>query len=69
MAYVLNHGIIRAAGATVATTVTYVIPVVSTLAGILALHEPVTWNQPVGAAIVVLGAAVTQGRLAALRKR
>lgn len=60
VAYVLNYGIVRAAGATVASTVTYLVPVCSTVAGVVVLHEPLTWNQPAGAAIVLLGAAAAQ---------
>jgi drug/metabolite transporter (DMT)-like permease len=67
IAYVLNFSLIRAAGATVASTVTYVVPVVSTLAGVLLLREPLTWNEPVGAAIILLAALAAQGRLAATR--
>ena len=62
LAYLLNYGIISAAGATIATTVGYVLPLVSVLAGFLILGERLTWNEPVGAAIVVAGAALTQAR-------
>ena len=60
LAYLLNYGIISAAGATIATTVAYVLPLVSVLAGIVVLGERLTWNEPVGAAIIVAGAALTQ---------
>lgn len=63
LAFVLNYGLIRDAGATVASTVTYVIPLFSTLLGVLILSEPLTWNEPVGALVVILGVAVAQGRL------
>jgi drug/metabolite transporter (DMT)-like permease len=49
------HAIVRAAGPTTFSTVTYLIPVVSTALGVLVLAEPLGWNEPVGAA-VVLGA-------------
>ena len=62
LAYLLNYGIISAVGATIATTVGYVLPLVSVLAGFLILGERLTWNEPVGAAIVVAGAALTQAR-------
>lgn len=63
IAYILNYSVIRDAGATVASTVTYLIPVFSTLAGITLLGEPVTWNQPAGAAIIALGATISQAVL------
>jgi len=62
IAYLLNYGIIAAAGATIATTVGYVMPLVSILAGIALLGERLTWNEPVGAAIIVAGAALVQAR-------
>ena len=40
-AYVLNLGVVRAAGPTVASTVTYVIPIWSTAIGAVLLAEPV----------------------------
>ena len=67
LAYLLNYGIISAVGATIATTVGYVLPLVSVLAGFLILGERLTWNEPVGAAIVVAGAALTQARPRASR--
>ena len=62
LAYLLNYGIISAAGATIATTVGYVLPLVSVLAGFAVLGERLTWNETVGAAIIVAGAALTQAR-------
>jgi drug/metabolite transporter (DMT)-like permease len=53
LAYVLTHAIVRAAGATTFSLVTYVIPIFSTALGVTILSESVSWNQPVGAAIVL----------------
>jgi drug/metabolite transporter (DMT)-like permease len=53
VAYILMHAIIRAAGPTTFSTVTYVIPVVSTALGVVVLSEPLGWNEPAGAAIVL----------------
>jgi drug/metabolite transporter (DMT)-like permease len=47
--------------------VAYVLPLVSVLAGIVILGERLTWNEPVGAAIIVAGAALTQARARASR--
>jgi drug/metabolite transporter (DMT)-like permease len=63
LAFVINMHNIRVAGATTASTVTYLIPIVSTVIGVVALGEGVTWYQPVGALIVLLGVAVSQGLL------
>ncbi len=54
--------VLRKAGATVAATVTYVIPLVSTSVGALVLREEVLWHQLVGGAIVICGVVLTQWR-------
>ncbi len=60
VAYVfLNHAL-RSAGATVASIMTYLIPIFALASGIVFLGEHLTWNQPVGALVVFLGVAVTQ---------
>lgn len=67
LAYVLMWRVLRTGGAVVAATVTYAIPVVSTAAGLLLLGEPLQWFQPVGAAIVLAGVALTQSSLTSRR--
>jgi drug/metabolite transporter (DMT)-like permease len=61
IAYILNYVVISRSDATTASTVTYVITLVAVVAGALILGEHITWNQPVGAALVILGAAIAQG--------
>lgn len=61
LALVINMRNIRLAGASTASTVTYVIPIFAVLIGVLALGEHLAWYQPVGAAIVLAGVAVSQG--------
>jgi drug/metabolite transporter (DMT)-like permease len=68
IAYVLNYDLIRRAGAQVASTVTYVVPLFATVLGVAVLGEDLSWNQPVGAAIVLAGVALTQGRLSRRRR-
>lgn len=63
LAYVLFWRVVRTAGPTIAATVTYLIPLVSTTLGIVVLGETLTWNQPVGAVIALLGVALAQGLL------
>lgn len=60
-AFALQFDVVRAVGPTVGATVTYLIPVVAVLLGVVFLHERLQWPQLVGAA-VVLGAAVLVGR-------
>ena len=61
LAYVLFWRVVRTAGPTIAATVTYLIPLVSTTLGIVVLGEELTWNQPVGGAIALVGVALAQG--------
>ena len=56
-----QYDVVRAAGPTVGTSVTYLIPVVSVALGVLVLGERLQWPQFAGAA-VVLGAAILIGR-------
>lgn len=62
-AYLLNYSIIRDAGATTASTVGYLVPVFAAVAGVVLLGEPLSWNEPVGGVLVLLGVAASQGRL------
>jgi drug/metabolite transporter (DMT)-like permease len=61
LAYVWNTNVVAGWG-TNASTVTYLTPLVGVLAGALVLGEHVSWNEPVGALVVVAGIAVTQDR-------
>jgi drug/metabolite transporter (DMT)-like permease len=61
VAYMLNFRVIERSDATTASTVTYVITLVAVVSGAVVLGEHITWNQPVGAVLVVLGAATAQG--------
>ena len=63
VAYIWNFEIIRAAGSAIASSVTFVTPVVAVIAGIIFLGESVTWYEPVGALIVLFGAAIAQERI------
>ena len=62
-AYIWNFKIMEAAGSAIASTVTYVTPVVAVIVGIIFLGEGVTWYEPVGGLIVLLGAAISQNRV------
>lgn len=64
IAYVLFTSVIRAAGATVAASVTYLMPIVSTTLGVLVLSEPLGWNEPVGAVVILGGVALSSLRAA-----
>lgn len=59
-AYRLFHDVIKAAGSTIAATVTFTNPVVATIWGILLLGEELHWYEPVGGLVVTLGAYLAQ---------
>jgi drug/metabolite transporter (DMT)-like permease len=59
-AFAWNYQIVSLVGSSVAATVSFVTPIVAVLAGVLVLSEPLSWNEPLGGAIVILGNAITQ---------
>ena len=65
VAYVLNYQIIASEGATIAATVTYLLPVVAIVLGVLALGEQVTVPALAGIALVLAGVALTRRRAGA----
>lgn len=62
LAVLLQYGLVKEVGPTTAQMVTYFIPVIATAAGVAVLGEQLSWNTPVGALIVLAGAALTQSR-------
>ncbi|MGI5199659.1 DMT family transporter [Streptomyces sp. CA-288835] len=62
VAMLVQYGLVAEVGPTTAQMVTYFIPVIATAAGVAILGESLTWSTPVGAAIVLAGAALTQSR-------
>lgn len=63
VAYIWNVNVLRAWGPTAASTVTYVTPVVGVLLGVLVLGETLSWNEPVGAVLVLVGILFAQRRI------
>lgn len=62
-AYIWNFYITASAGSAIASTVTYLTPVVAVVIGWLYLGEEVFWHEIIGALIVITGALISQGRL------
>lgn len=60
IAYIWNTVIINAWGATPASTVTYLSPLVGVVLGVSILGETLTWHEPVGGVITILGILITQ---------
>jgi drug/metabolite transporter (DMT)-like permease len=62
-AYLLNYRTLQEHGATVASLVTYLVPIVGVAAGVLVLGEPFSLRLVVGGLVVGAGVALVQGRL------
>ena len=60
IAYVLNYQIITSEGATVASTVTYLVPVVAIVLGVVVLGESITTITLAGIALVLAGIALSR---------
>jgi drug/metabolite transporter (DMT)-like permease len=68
IAYILNYRLITDEGATTASTVTYLLPIVALVLGIIVLGEPIAWTLFAGTALILLGIAVSEGRLRGLNR-
>jgi drug/metabolite transporter (DMT)-like permease len=68
IAYVLNFRVIALSDATTASTVTYLTPLVAVIVGAVLLQEKISWHEPVGAVLIVIGAATAQGILTSRRR-
>jgi len=67
-AYIWNFTIMRDAGSAIASSVTYVTPLVAVIVGFIFLNEKLHWYEPAGAVIVLVGAAIAQGRIPLSKK-
>lgn len=63
LAYVMYYRLLAQVGSAIGSAVTYMSPIVGVILGLLVLGEQITWNEPVGAFVVLFGAAVAQGRI------
>jgi drug/metabolite transporter (DMT)-like permease len=62
-AYLWNFRVMEIAGSAISSSVTYLTPVVAVAAGIVFLGESISWHEPVGAIVVLFGAAIAQERI------
>ena len=69
-AYLLFYRVIATVGSAVGSSVTYITPIIAVALGVLLLNEELHWYEPVGGAVVILGAAISQGAILGIfRKR
>lgn len=67
IAYVWNYRNIELAGSVIASSVTYITPVVAVMLGILFLRETLSFSQLLGGVLVVVSALLVQERWVPLR--
>lgn len=67
-AYIWNFKIMAIAGSAIASSVTYLTPVVAVIVGVIFLKERLFWYEPVGALIVLFAVAIGQNRIKLKRK-
>ncbi|UFS58347.1 DMT family transporter [Subtercola endophyticus] len=60
VAYIWNTRIVRDWGATRASTVTYLMPMVGVILGVVVLGETIDWNEPIGGALILAGVVTSQ---------
>ncbi len=68
VAYLMYYWVVQQLGAGRASMVTYVVPAVGLILGVLILNEPLDWQIIVGAALIFCGIAVVNVSIKALRK-
>ncbi|WP_246150188.1 DMT family transporter [Streptomyces qinzhouensis] len=69
LAMLVQYGLVAEVGPTTAQTVTYFTPVIATVAGVTVLGEHLSWSTPVGALVIIAGAALSQSRTGAAARK
>jgi drug/metabolite transporter (DMT)-like permease len=69
VAYLLYYKILDVVGSAVASSVTYITPIIAVILGVILLGEQLHWYEPVGGLIVILGAAISQGSILTLFRK
>ena len=69
VAYLLYYKILDVVGSAIASSVTYITPIIAVILGVSLLGEQLHWYEPVGGLIVILGAAISQGSILTLFRR
>jgi drug/metabolite transporter (DMT)-like permease len=67
LAYIWNNNVISAWGASRAATVSYLVPAVGVILGVLILKETLTWNEPVGGVLILAGILLSHRTVASRR--
>jgi len=62
LAPIWHFRLLSIVGSSITSSVAYMTPIVAVTAGVVLLGEPITWNEPVGGLVVLVGTAISQGR-------
>ena len=63
VAFLLYYKVLDVVGSAIASSVTYITPVIAVILGVLLLNEELHWYEPVGGVIIIVGAAISQGSI------
>lgn len=69
VAYLLYYRVLDVVGSAIASSVTYITPIIAVILGVILLREELLWHEPVGGLIVILGAAISQGSILELFRK
>lgn len=69
MAYLVYYRLIDSAGATFISLVTYLLPPIGVILGVVFLHEKPGWYSLIGLSFIILGVMVVNGTVATIWKR
>lgn len=61
IAYTMYYPLLKQVGSAVSSTVTLLAPLVAVTLGVLVLGEKLSWYEPVGGFIILIGGAIAQG--------
>ena len=63
VAFLLYYKVLDVVGSAIASSVTYITPVIAVILGVLLLNEELHWYEPVGGVIIIVGAAISKGSI------
>jgi len=69
LAFIVYYRLLRSASASYASMVTYLVPVIGVLLGVLILDERLAWNDYAGFGLILLGVLIVNGAFRGLRAR
>jgi drug/metabolite transporter (DMT)-like permease len=61
IAYTMYYPLLKQVGSAVSSTVTLIAPLVAVTLGVVVLGEELSWYEPVGGFLILIGAAIAQG--------